>query len=68
VSEDLGHKLEKTELTQLGTVKKVTVTKDDTIMLHGGGETHTADVLIVVPAGAPPAACRPISLQCGCGC
>lgn len=39
VSEDLGHKLEKTELTQLGSVKKVTVTKDDTIMLHGGGET-----------------------------
>jgi hypothetical protein len=38
VSEDLGHKLEKTELTQLGSVKKVTVTKDDTIMLHGGGE------------------------------
>lgn len=38
MSEDLGHKLEKTELTQLGSVKKVTVTKDDTIMLHGGGE------------------------------
>lgn len=38
VSEDLGHKLEKTELAQLGSVKKVTVTKDDTIMLHGGGE------------------------------
>jgi chaperonin GroEL len=38
VSEDLGHKLEKTELSQLGSVKKVTVTKDDTIMLHGGGE------------------------------
>ncbi len=37
ISEDLGHKLEKVELGQLGSVKKVTVTKDDTIMLHGGG-------------------------------
>jgi chaperonin GroEL len=37
ISEDLGHKLEKVELTQLGSVKKVTVTKDDTIMLHGSG-------------------------------
>jgi chaperonin GroEL (HSP60 family) len=39
ISEDLGHKLEKVELTQLGSVKKVTVTKDDTIMLHGSGAT-----------------------------
>jgi chaperonin GroEL len=38
ISEDLGHKLEKVELEQLGQVKKVTVTKDDTILLHGGGE------------------------------
>lgn len=38
ISEDLGHKLEKVELGQLGSVKKVTVTKDDTIMLHGAGE------------------------------
>jgi hypothetical protein len=38
ISEDLGHKLEKVELQQLGQVKKVTVTKDDTILLHGGGE------------------------------
>jgi chaperonin GroEL (HSP60 family) len=38
VSEDLGHKLEKVELAQLGQVKKVTVTKDDTILLHGAGE------------------------------
>lgn len=39
ISEDLGHKLEKVELEQLGQVKKVTVTKDDTILLHGGGKT-----------------------------
>ncbi|WIA33427.1 hypothetical protein OEZ86_006559 [Tetradesmus obliquus] len=38
ISEELGHKLEKVELTQLGSVKKVTVTKDDTIMLHGAGD------------------------------
>lgn len=39
ISEDLGHKLDKVELTQLGSVKKVTVTKDDTILLHGAGGT-----------------------------
>eukprot|EP00879_Flechtneria_rotunda_P017379 GHRR01018208.1.p1 GENE.GHRR01018208.1~~GHRR01018208.1.p1 ORF type:complete len:506 (+),score=222.47 GHRR01018208.1:389-1906(+) len=38
VSEELGHKLDKVELEQLGSVKKVTVTKDDTILLHGGGD------------------------------
>ncbi|GBF97363.1 hypothetical protein Rsub_11010 [Raphidocelis subcapitata] len=38
VSEDLGHKLDKVELTMLGSCKKVTVTKDDTILLHGAGE------------------------------
>ena len=38
VSEELGHKLDKVELPMLGSCKKVTVTKDDTILLHGGGE------------------------------
>ena len=38
VSEDLGHKMEKVELSMLGSVRKVTITKDDTILLHGGGE------------------------------
>eukprot|EP00878_Enallax_costatus_P000423 GHUV01000513.1.p1 GENE.GHUV01000513.1~~GHUV01000513.1.p1 ORF type:complete len:569 (+),score=200.80 GHUV01000513.1:158-1864(+) len=42
ISEDLGHKLEKVELEQLGQVKKITVTKDDTILLHGGG--HKKDI------------------------
>jgi chaperonin GroEL len=37
VSEDAGIKLEDIELDQLGTAKKVTVTKDDTIILDGGG-------------------------------
>lgn len=38
VSEDLGHKLENVDLSMLGTAKKVTISKDDTIILGGGGE------------------------------
>ena len=38
MSEDLGHKLEKVELDMLGRAKKVSVTKDDTILLDGAGE------------------------------
>jgi len=38
VTEDLGHKLEKVEMEMLGRAKKVTATKDDTILLDGGGE------------------------------
>ncbi len=38
ISEDLGHKLEKVELDMLGSCKKVTITKDDTILLHGSGD------------------------------
>lgn len=37
VTDDLGIKIEKLELDNLGAAKKVTVTKDDTIVLHGGG-------------------------------
>jgi len=37
VSEDLGHKLEKIELDMLGSAKKISVTKDNTILLDGGG-------------------------------
>lgn len=37
VSDELGHKLEKLDLDMLGSAKKVTITKDDTIMLDGGG-------------------------------
>ena len=37
VASDLGMKLEDVTLDMLGTAKKVTVTKDDTIMLDGGG-------------------------------
>ncbi|PRW44921.1 Chaperonin mitochondrial [Chlorella sorokiniana] len=37
VSEDLGFKLEKVDASMLGTAKKVAVSKDDTVILNGGG-------------------------------
>jgi len=43
VSEDLGHKLENVDLSMLGSAKKVTVSKDDTIMLDGAGESSAID-------------------------
>lgn len=38
ISEDLGYKLEEVEMSMLGSAKKVTVSKDDTILLDGAGE------------------------------
>ena len=38
ISEDLGMKLENLTLEDLGTVKKVIVTKDDTTLIEGGGK------------------------------
>ncbi|CAM6103464.1 unnamed protein product [Calypogeia fissa] len=38
ISEDLGLKLEKIQLNMLGAAKKVTVSKDETIILDGGGD------------------------------
>jgi chaperonin GroEL len=38
VSEDLGVKLEKVTLDMLGSAKRITVTKDDTTLVHGAGE------------------------------
>lgn len=38
ISEDLGYKLEAVDLSMLGTAKKITVSKDDTIILDGAGE------------------------------
>lgn len=38
ISEDLGFKLEKVTPDMLGKCKKVTVSKDDTIILDGGGD------------------------------
>ena len=37
ITEDLGIKLENTDLTFLGTAEKVTVGKDETIIINGGG-------------------------------
>ena len=39
ISEDLGIKLENVELSQLGRAKKVTVDKDNTTIIEGGGKT-----------------------------
>ena len=38
VSEDLGMKLEKVTADMLGSAKKVTISKDDTIILDGIGD------------------------------
>ena len=37
ISEDLGHKIEETQLGDLGRCGKITITKDDTIILNGYG-------------------------------
>ena len=39
ITEDLGIKLEKVELEDLGTAKRITVGKDDTTIVEGGGKT-----------------------------
>ena len=38
ISEDVGLSLDKVEPAMLGTAKKVTISKDDTIILDGGGQ------------------------------
>ncbi|KAG2483580.1 hypothetical protein HYH03_017587 [Edaphochlamys debaryana] len=37
ISEELGHKVENVDVRNLGQAKRITVTKDDTIILHGAG-------------------------------
>ena len=39
ISEDLGLKLDQTRIEQLGRARRVTVTKDDTTIVEGAGET-----------------------------
>ena len=39
ITEDLGIKLENVELTDLGTAKRLTIGKDDTTIVEGGGKT-----------------------------
>jgi len=41
VSEETGLKLEDLELEDLGSAKKITVTKDDTLILDGGGKKES---------------------------
>ena len=40
LSEDLGRKLETIELSELGTAKKVRVTKDETVIIEGSGSSE----------------------------
>ncbi|MFI3291328.1 MAG: chaperonin GroEL [Opitutales bacterium] len=42
ITEDLGIKLENIELADLGTAKRITVTKDSTVIVEGGG--NQADI------------------------
>ncbi|MGY8769856.1 MAG: chaperonin GroEL [Pirellulales bacterium] len=43
ISEDLGISLDKIELSQLGTAKKITVTKDSTTLVEGGGDSSALE-------------------------
>ena len=38
ISEELGHKLENVSLNELGSAKKIIITKDDTTIVNGAGE------------------------------
>jgi chaperonin GroEL len=44
ISEDLGYKLEAVDVSMLGTAKKITISKDDTIVLDGAGEKGAIEV------------------------
>lgn len=41
LSEDLGRKLESVELSELGTAKKVRVTKEETVIIEGSGSSES---------------------------
>ncbi|XP_010550847.1 PREDICTED: chaperonin CPN60, mitochondrial-like [Tarenaya hassleriana] len=43
ITEELGLNLEKVDLTMLGTCKKVTVSKDDTVILDGSGDKKSIE-------------------------
>lgn len=43
ISEELGHTLDNVSVDMLGTAKKITVSKDDTILLDGGGEKEAIE-------------------------
>ncbi len=46
ISEDLGQKLEKVTIQQLGRAKRVTISKDDTTIIDGVGEKKTIEARV----------------------
>jgi chaperonin GroEL len=40
ITEELGLKLENTQLSQLGSARRVVITKDDTVIVDGGGDVE----------------------------
>ena len=46
ISEDLGIKLENVTIQMLGKAKRVTITKDDTTIVHGAGKKHDIEARI----------------------
>ncbi len=48
LSEDLGIKLENVELEDLGSAKKITITKDDTTIVEGGGKTKAIQARVAL--------------------
>jgi len=48
LSEDLGVKLENVELTDLGSAKKITITKDDTTIVEGAGKTKAIQARVAL--------------------
>ncbi len=48
LSEDLGIKLENVELTDLGRAKKVTISKDNTTIVEGGGKTSAIQARVAL--------------------
>ncbi|MDD2600094.1 MAG: chaperonin GroEL [Kiritimatiellae bacterium] len=48
LSEDLGIKLENVELADLGSAKKITISKDDTTIVEGGGKTKAIQARVAL--------------------
>lgn len=46
ISEEKGYKLENTELEHLGSAEKITVDKDNTIIVNGGGDSNMIEARI----------------------
>ena len=48
ICEELGIKLENVEIEDLGSAKKVTITKDDTTIVEGGGKTKSIQARVAL--------------------